>query len=570
MSDVYSSQRLDLRRPPAVVSVIQIIGSVILFLIVLAKGISLVLAVQSIDFMDAFDSGDPEEVLYVILLGSMMIVCLVLFIKSLSTGIKAFSEFITPWRPSHIPVDYKSESMIVAAFKSRILSSYQQFVVPTQTAPGAPVNYAATAATPNLRSMKTFFGPNTMFLSPVERRVVDRNAGAIKGGLWGIFWLVAVLVGAFLLRSNLNRLNLAGYFIAIGLLVVLAILDYTVTMGLIPRYQPNTVAHEATDYFRGFGHPSQLINRLNEAAIPLRWKDFPNRFHPTWFENASTSVGDVGNFSGSVFLEQQPQPLEEHLSKSAYTMMIVGWILLIIGNFSFLFLAGSFLSPVGSRYVEPALQFLGLLVQLTGIIIFSSISASNGTRLVNLARFMFDSARFRSLGIYIEFAGNLSKAEIKLGKGMADSIESSNVAVRSDFTARFWSAEMISEAERLDAPRDLLALNQNPESAQWINFFKNAILQLREERVKPVGVELRSAEAEELIQANISIAGLRAQAQNGVPLNLIQASEAIKPPELPSVNSEPIIPQKSEKTCNTCGNENPANAAFCNSCGTRL
>ena len=495
MSDVYSSQRLDLRRPPAVVSIIQIIGSIVLFLIALAKGISLVVAVQGSNVLGTLESGEANEVLSVLLMGAMIIVCLVLIIRSLSTGIKAFSEFVTPWRPSHIPVDYKSDAMIMSAFKSRILSSYQQFIVPTQTAPGAPVNYAQTADMPNLRSMKTFFGPNTMFLSPVERRVVDRNAGAIKQGLWGIFWLIVVLVGAFLLRSNLNQLNLAGFFIAIGLLVVLAILDYTVTLGLIPRYQPNTVSHEATEYFRGFGHPSQLINRLNESAIPLRWKDFPNRFHPTWFENASASVGDVGNFSGSVFLEQQPQPLEEHLSKSAYAMMIIGWALLVLGNFTFLFLGGSFLGEVGSRYIEPALQFLGILVQLAGIVIFSSISAANGTRLVNLARFMFDSARFRSLGIYIEFAGNLSKAEIKLGKGMADSIESSNVAVRSDFTARFWAAEMISEAERLDAPRDLLALNQTQESSQWINFFKNAILQLREERVKPVGVELKIGRA---------------------------------------------------------------------------
>ena len=145
---------------------------------------------------------------------------------------------------------------------------------------------------------------------------------------------------------------------------------------------------------------------------------------------------------------------------------------------------------------------------------------------------------------------------------MVDSIQSSNVAVRSDFTVRFWAAELISEASRLDAPRDLLALNPTPESNQWIQFFKDAISKLRDERVRPVGVEIQSQEAQEIVQANVAIAGMRVGAEQQAVAQ-VAAGNGTPPPVLPSASTV------ESKFCGTCGAPLVPGSRFCHSCGAK-
>jgi hypothetical protein len=281
--------------------------------------------------------------------------------------------------------------------------------------------------------------------------------------------------------------------------------------------------------------------------------NFPNRVNTSWNENASTSVNDVGQFMGTAFIEQQPQPIEDQLSKSARIMLFAGWGCAIAGYIALLF----FLVPTLNG------EALQALFSITGTLIFGFAAASNGDRMVAQAREMLESARFRSPGVLMEFVGHLSKAEVKLGGSMVDSIQSSNVSVRSDFTVRFWAAELISESARLDAPRDLLALNQTAESAQWINFFKDAIAKLRDERIRPVGVEIQSQEAQEIVQANVAISGLRVGAEQQAVAQ-VAAGNYSPPPTLPSTTVEDV------KTCPTCGALSVPGSRFCHSCGNKL
>lgn len=114
---------------------------------------------------------------------------------------------------------------------------------------------------------------------------------------------------------------------------------------------------------------------------------------------------------------------------------------------------------------------------------------------------------------------------MKVGKSIADSIELSSVVVRSDFTTHFFSAELISEASQLDAERDLLAMDKTQEALEWIGFFREGIKILREEGVKPVGVDLSSDEVREIAQANIGISAHRSGAIDRAQLEAAHGGE---------------------------------------------
>jgi hypothetical protein len=534
MSDVYSSQRLDIRRPPVIVSVMEIVGGVILVLLAVVTAIRLTTNFREIRGIFENMRYDPNPVFLLQLLAYIVIVIigLRLLIRGLKLMIHGLSEYVTPWRPSNIPGNFYDYSSVFNAFKQRILNCYVQTTGP----------------------LRSIFGPNTMFLSPAERHAVSSNAQAIGGHITGIVFSILLLAGSIIAGRYLYFQPVVAIFIlAVILYSLLAGVDYAFSLMIVPKFQPNTVATEATEYFRGFGHPAQLLSRLNDASIPLRWMNFPNRVNTSWNENASTSVNDVGQFMGTAFIEQQPQPISDQLSKSAKIMLFVGWSLAVVGYIALLF----FLVPAYNNEILP------ILFKMAGVLMFGAAAATNGDRMVNMARQMLESARFRSPAVFMEFVGHLSKAEVKLGSSMVDSIQSSNVAVRSDFTVRFWAAELITEAVRLDSPRDILALNQSAESAQWINFFKDAIAKLRDERVRPVGVEIQSQEAQEIVQANVAISGLRVGAEQQAVAQ-VAAGNPVQPPTLPSVGSEQAL------YCPACGALSVPGSRFCHACGTKL
>jgi hypothetical protein len=512
----------------------EIAGGAVFVLLAVITGIRLYS--KYFEIRQAFNSfsHDPGglSIFHLLVYVIMAIIGLRLLIQGLKLVIHGLSEYITPWRPSNIPGSFYDYGAVFNAFKQRILNCYVK-------------------TTGSLRSV---FGPNTMFLSPAERHAVSGNAQSISKHITGIVFSLILLAASILAGRNLHYDPVIGIFImTIILFSLLAAVDYGLSLMIVPRYQPNTVATEATEYFRGFGHPAQLLSRLNDASIPLRWMNFPNRVNTSWNENASTSVNDVGQFMGTAMIEQQPQPIEDQLSKSAKIMLMIGWALSLIGYAALLF----FLMPAYSPILAQFAFFFG------GVLMFGLAAATNGDRMAHLAREMLESARFRSPAVLMEFVGHLSKAEVKLGGSMVDSIQSSNVSVRSDFTVRFWAAELISESVRLDTPRDILALNQTPESAQWINFFKDAIGKLRDERVRPVGVEIQSEEAQEIVQANVAIAGLRTSAEQQA-ISQVASGSPVTPPNLPSAAADEA------KTCSACGAVSAPGSRFCHACGSRL
>jgi hypothetical protein len=295
------------------------------------------------------------------------------------------------------------------------------------------------------------------------------------------------------------------------------------------------------------------------------------------------AVGDVGEFGGFIIVEQQPQPIKNSHNLAAYLLLGFGWMAYIVGYAMFLFLmlpgqAREFRGPG-----DEGLIYGPVIVAAMGLTAFGLVRA--GGRFVRQARTLLEAAQFGSLAILIEIVGNLSRADVKVGKSMADSVESSSVVARSDFTARFWAAELISEAVRLDQDRELLALNPTSASQNWIAFFRNAIEDLREEGVRPLGVDLASPPVQEVVRANIDVSALRAGAVeraqlqaaemgNDAPLlEEIEKPALISGPRQTEESSFPPVPPEASagyKECPDCAEFVRVRARKCRFCGFRF
>jgi hypothetical protein len=586
MSEDYTSKRLQLRRPPLILSISWVIGGGI---IILTLFVSVLFNYKFFSNIYQFGTGliegdrggDVLDLIAKITIFTLVIFLVVFFpaflrylIKGFQFVLRGISEIVTPWMPANIPEPYQDYEEVDRGFMERTLSIYKPL-------------------TPFLSGI---FGGNSMFVTPVRREIIEENGEMLKMRarrfVVAVFGLIAIILFmnwlkteaaydlfsdldlGFIVRSLDGSLNIMVFFpfiILIFIQIGLAIVEYFTTLFLIPRLQPSTVADEAREHYRGFGHPDQVFSRLPEIGQSLRWEGFLNRVDCSWDQKASVSVGDVGEFTGRIFIEQQPRPVESNPDKPAFLSLGIGWILLLFGLGLYLFL----LLPSPFQLGNVDLVFGLIYIPAMGIA--ASVATRSGGRFIRYGRTLLESAEFRSIGLLVQIRGTLSRADIKVGKSIADSIESSNVVVRSDFTASFWGAELISEAARLDSKRNLLALERTPEAHHWIEYFRGEIENLRGEGVRPIGIDLEGQDVGELVNANLRVSALRssaiekAQLEAGVhgseePLLLESVDSSVSDEDEGLLTSAP--PGYDEfKECPDCAEMVRARARICRFCG---
>ncbi len=527
----YGSQRLNIRRPPAPFAAMTAAGGFLLLLLVI---ISVIINLRSLSI--AVDNLANTQTMFIVFLA---IVTLVLFIISLTRIGVGLREWIAPMMAANIPREYGNKMDVYSAFVNRVISTYQ---------------FNAQGG------VRTLYGPNTLFMSPVEREVVRKASSGISGHIVGLVFGVLFLIAAIILGNQTgDKTVILPFVLYLVLMIGLIFMDYASGFAVVPRQQPNTVCAEGVEYYQGFGHPSQLIARLPDLALPLRWQGFINRSDRELHEEASATVGNVGQFKGYAFVEQQPQPISSGSQVGGYLLAGAGWLLTLIGAALFLL----FLVP-STFWTGATVTTSYIPVYIFAMFMLATACTSNGNRLMNSAKVLFKSARFRSTAIFMDIVGTLSRAEVRVGKSLQDAVEASAVAVRSDFTTRFYAAELISESPTLDGPRSLLALNHTSEAEHWIGFFREQISKLREERVRPVGVDLQSGEAQEILQANVALSGARAGAMHSA--EMAAGQQAVQG----YLGSSGGAIGQASKACPYCAEQIPAQAKFCRFCGAKI
>jgi hypothetical protein len=423
------------------------------------------------------------------------------------------------------------------------------------------------------------FGKRTMYLSPLRKNIVRINGEKLK---WRVLWVVLALLCIWQVRSAVQGDANPNYGLAIpflwliGLQIVMALADFSSCVLLVPQDEPRTDSNEALDFYKGFGHPTHLFSRLPDLGETLRLGEQPNRVYVIKGEKASVAVSDIGEFGGTFYIERQPLPIDSGRKESAYVVLAAGWLLRLLGCFLFLYM----LLPAEIRDLARGGQMDGILqaspIFVLGMALAAVSAWRNGSRYYKQAADLIVSARFRSVGILINVAGEMSRADIRVGKAVTDSMESSNVAARSNFTARFWAAELISEARSSSEPRELLALSRTDESLQWIEHFKQKINDLREERVTPVGIDFRAEEVHEIADVNSILFADRVQALQGsstasssmpVAARLQALTDGTPMPQAGPSAPPPAAEDGENKECPTCAEIVRRKAKKCRFCG---
>jgi len=554
MTESYSSKKLLFHNPPKIVSLIQIIFTILILILTLNTAIDLVDQHQNLLRL-VNDLPDTTAIISLLLLLISLIVLLYYILFALKKLFSAFSQLRFPDTPSKIPGDFNSEQEVVSGFKNRELHLYKE--------------------DPRLKKQRWIFGKNTRFLSPAIKNVFISNSKSLNSRVGKILFLI-IFLGFLTFLQNYPATNeyLPGFgeLIPIILILVLQIMLFFAEMAIgklmVPHKAPGTQALEGNDHYRGFGHPSQLFSRIPDLALPLRWDNFPNRVIKGGGETASSVVGDIGNFSGYLLIEQQPVLEKRGKTGYKYWFFLIGWLLALISAVSlFVF------------FMPQVITLQNNYITLIGILLFGWFSKVNSRKFLNRADALFEILTFKSQAILIDLEGNLFRSDIRIGKAMVDSIESSNVAIRSDFTARFWSAELISEVKTIDSKRDLLALRINKECENWMDFFKREILKLRDEGIKPLGVDFRTSEVDNMVKANVAISSMRSGEENHLlshqqsPISLTSKpkentnTQPQRSDQIPSQSSTQPVNIGDYKECPRCAEMVRAKATVCRFCG---
>lgn len=423
------------------------------------------------------------------------------------------------------------------------------------------------------------FGARTMYLSPLRRAIVERNGEKLKRRL---FWIVLALLAIFLVHQSVKDDADPNYGLAlpfvwlIGLQIVMGVADFLSCILLVPRSEPKADSHEALESYKGFGHPTHLFSRLPDLGEKLRLGEQPNRTYISKSEKATTGVSDVGEFGGVFYIERHPQPLDAGRKDFAYVLLGAGWLLRLLGCYLLFFRA-----LPAEIWELAAMGTAGRILALSPLFVIFMLLASasawlGGGRYLTQAADVIRASWFSSVGILINVTGDHARADVAVGRADSDSLVSKNVAARSNFTARFWAAELISEAKVSTAPRELLALNRTEDSQRWIDHFKQGIHQLRDERVKPVGIEIDSAELSEIARANLGLFAERARINQGTP-PAPQPQAEVAPPSPRLIENVPPPPGEpgvappggveDNKECPRCAETVRMRAKVCRYCG---
>jgi hypothetical protein len=407
------------------------------------------------------------------------------------------------------------------------------------------------------------FGRNMAALSPVVREVVTANVDRMLTRVLVIAALLAICYGVAIGEWAGTDLLLPLVLLLIAS-VALAAVEYLTSGWLIPDGPPTARAHQSSEYYKGFGHPTHIFGRLAILANDLQVPGFPNRVQKWNETEEGGSLQDVGKFTGTLFVERQPLIMDNEDNRSAFLLLYTAWGLRCVGTLLFAFA----IAPPTVANASPRIYVL-----LTAGV--ALLFLHEAQRFRTQATFLLSILQFRSVGVLLSMAGDMTKASVRVGRAMTDSLESENVTTRSNFTGQFWAAELISEARHLAASRHLLLVRPTEEALKWLETLQTGLRHLRDERVRPMGIDLASDEASDLARVNQLLYKDRMRAP--VARASLPEIDAFEPPLLsavpPHAHDAPdgsVGPDDEMKECPECAEKIRARAKKCRFCGFRF
>jgi hypothetical protein len=412
--------------------------------------------------------------------GLVSLVWLFWGIKSFVTGMKNLARIVVPPRT---PPDFKDGEEIENAFTRKEMPIYQM----AQSGP--------------LAVARKYLSDRVAYMTPTTRDVVEMNVNYVRRVIVFIV-IVAVLVFArgFLPPDVLHRVSPPEDFLSfpalfVGILVAVAVFRIYTTFRLLPDSLPRCDALETIVTAKGAGDPFQLPAAIEEKFLSIRTQGMPNRVIRTGFQEKEGGVENTGRFEGKIFVETQPTQVELS-SPAVVTPYLMAGVLLLAASMYILIREPH--QPEGdyqAQMWQGADLFWGVLKGL----VFASI----GSGILKQAHRLLAVFRYESLITFVTVEGSYGRSEVKAGKAITDSFETSNTVVRSDCHSRVYVASTLTEHYSLDGDRHIIGMVVSSEANNVQDLARDVFKTFEKKGVTVRGIDIGSESIEEIARANI-------------------------------------------------------------------
>lgn len=471
-SDKFFSKSIRMKNPFVPYGIARIV-----FALLLAAVIAM--AYPQMDIEAALSAQQALPILRLIAMVLGMVIGAVWAIQSLFSGFKHIGALIVPPRT---PMDLDDPKEIANSLLRYEMPVYK---VPTS----GPLALAYR-----------YLGDRIPYMTERPRQVVELAVDFTRSYIWFVILAIIAAVGiVYVPEEVLAETNLPDNFLHFPVTFTLWL---TLALGmnllgmfmLMPKSTPIAEVKENILEFRGAGDPSAIPPAIEKAMMEMRMQDIPNRVIREGFTKITGGEGKTGDFSGQLYIENQPAFSEYRNSPYAY-LALVGAIVFGVWG------VGSLLNASLGRDLSTTGQVLNVLWTAITSIVLMRIGSSMFRR----AHYILGSFRYESVMAMLSIEGQYGIVRVRAGRSMTDSVESENTTLRSDGELRLYATKLLTESYMLKGRRHIIGMVVDEDADRATELLLRAIQQFERRGVRIRGVDLSDENLVNLIQANVAV-----------------------------------------------------------------
>jgi len=442
-------------------------------------------------------------------------ICLIVGITHVILGLKNMFVWVIP---AHAPRNFADLDILFATLRTSDIHTYKK---------------------PDILSFKILhgvFSEKVFYFTSFPRDIALGNIS---------FIIQSVIFSALLLFfwTYVSLFVTMGFII---LLLIASVLGIVLTALIVPKQVPTAKRVYTPQDIHG-GHPQKVYRSIEDGARELKY-DFPYRFQGSVPSLANSGVQNTGTSQGFTLMETQPETVETRYKKAAIFSLVCGGFFIILGFFL-------------SITMNPMIYTRGIPLPIAGAIIVGI-----GYDFLGKSTKLFNLMRFKSRIILSDIKGEYYRSDLGVGKGIHDSLSSQRTAVISDNRLSHYAADVLSECHTLNGDREIIAINNSEGIDNDVKSLVKFVESQRKPDLEVQGIDFGQESASKLLQQNVAIARIKAQALGKLP----RSAPGMK--EIPKINHlelERGEDDKGDMLCSHCGTGNNG-AKFCMNCGAKL
>jgi len=393
-------------------------------------------------------------------------ICLIVGLAHVIIGLKNMFVWVIP---AHAPRNFGDLDILFATLRTSDIHTYQK------------------PDTLSFKILHGVFSDKVLYFTSLPREIAMGN----------ISFIMQSVIFSSLLLFFWKYVSLFVTMGFITLLLISSVLCIVLTAMIVPKQVPSAKRLYAPQDISG-GHPQKVYRSLEDGARELKY-DFPYRFLGSVPSLENSGVHNTGTSQGITLMETQPEPVETRYKKAAIFSLLGGGFYIVLG----FFLSVTMNSMIYTRAMP--LPIAGAIV--VGI----------GYNFLGKSTILFNLMGFKSKIILSDIMGEYYRSDLGVGRGIHDSLSSQRTAVISDNRLSHYAADVLSECHTLNGDREIIAIN----NSEGIDTDVKSLVKFVESQRKPdlevQGIDFGHESAAKLLEQNVAIARIKAQALGKIP-----------------------------------------------------